>query len=49
MRSNKSKAKIDFRITISGLLSADVPTGGTSDYGPEMLRCAGKSFMFCRS
>ena len=37
-------ARLDFRaIRFPGLISAEtVPTGGTSDYGPEILHAAGK-------
>ena len=39
-----ARSKIDFRaIRFPGILSADtVPTGGTSDYGPEILHAAAK-------
>lgn len=38
------KATVDFRsIRFPGLISAEtIPTGGTSDYGPEMLHAAAK-------
>lgn len=42
------KNTIDFRcIRFPGLISADtVPTGGTSDYGPEMLHSAAKGLPY---
>jgi len=42
------KHMIDFRcIRFPGLISADtVPTGGTSDYGPEMLHSAAKGIPY---
>jgi len=41
-QSAGSPARVDFRaIRFPGLISADtMPTGGTSDYGPEMLHAA---------
>lgn len=48
LTQNSGKQRIDFRgIRLPGILSADtVPTGGTSDYGPEMAHAAaqGKSY-----
>ena len=46
--SDSAKYKIDFRgVRFPGLLSADtVPTGGTSDYGPEMLHAAAKDVAY---
>lgn len=40
-----TKISVDFRaIRFPGLISADtIPTGGTSDYGPEMLHAAAKN------
>lgn len=40
--SNQAVPHIDFRcVRLSGIISAEtVPTGGTSDYGPEMLHAA---------
>jgi len=42
MRRNPIEVEIDFRaLRLPGLISADtLPTGGTSDYGPEMLHHA---------
>jgi threonine 3-dehydrogenase len=42
------KNTIDFRcIRFPGLISADTtPTGGTSDYGPEMLHCAARGIPY---
>ncbi len=42
------KNSIDFRcLRFPGLISADtVPTGGTSDYGPEMLHCAAQGIPY---
>ena len=42
------KNSIDFRcIRFPGLISADtIPTGGTSDYGPEMLHNAAQGFAY---
>ena len=39
-----TKASVDFRcLRFPGLISAEtIPTGGTSDYGPEMLHAAAK-------
>jgi threonine 3-dehydrogenase len=39
---HEGKHTVDFRsIRFPGLISAEtVPTGGTSDYGPEMLHAA---------
>ncbi len=44
LAKDRSKHTVDFRcIRFPGLISADtVPTGGTSDYGPEMLHNAAK-------
>jgi nucleoside-diphosphate-sugar epimerase len=44
LAKDPTKNTIDFRcIRFPGLISADtVPTGGTSDYGPEMLHSAAK-------
>jgi len=44
LAKDRSKHSIDFRcIRFPGLISADtIPTGGTSDYGPEMLHSAAK-------
>ena len=44
LAKDRSKHTIDFRcIRFPGLISAEtVPTGGTSDYGPEMLHSAAK-------
>jgi nucleoside-diphosphate-sugar epimerase len=44
LAKDRSKNSIDFRcIRFPGLISADtVPSGGTSDYGPEMLHAAAK-------
>lgn len=41
-QAHGSPARVDFRaIRFPGLISADtMPTGGTSDYGPEMLHAA---------
>lgn len=48
LRGEGATPHVDFRaLRFPGLLSADtVPTGGTSDYGPEMLHAAaqGKSY-----
>jgi threonine 3-dehydrogenase len=43
--SSESTTHLDFRgIRFPGLISAEtVPTGGTSDYGPEMLHAAAQS------
>ena len=45
LAKDRSKNSIDFRcIRFPGLISADtVPTGGTSDYGPEMLHHAAQN------
>jgi threonine 3-dehydrogenase len=44
LAKDRGKHSIDFRcIRFPGLISADtIPTGGTSDYGPEMLHSAAK-------
>jgi len=44
LAKDRGKYSIDFRcIRFPGLISADtIPTGGTSDYGPEMLHSAAK-------
>lgn len=44
LAKDRIKHSIDFRcIRFPGLISADtIPTGGTSDYGPEMLHSAAK-------
>lgn len=44
LAKDTSKSTIDFRcIRFPGLISADtLPTGGTSDYGPEMLHSAAR-------
>ncbi len=44
LAADRSKNTVDFRcIRFPGLISAmTVPTGGTSDYGPEMLHAAAK-------
>ncbi|HAF62246.1 MAG TPA: epimerase [Anaerolineaceae bacterium] len=44
LAKDRSKHSIDFRcIRFPGLISAEtIPTGGTSDYGPEMLHGAAK-------
>jgi nucleoside-diphosphate-sugar epimerase len=48
LAKDQSKNTIDFRcIRFPGLISADtVPTGGTSDYGPEMLHHAAKGLPY---
>ena len=45
LAKDRSKNSIDFRcIRLPGLIRADtVPTGGTSDYGPEMLHHAAQN------
>jgi nucleoside-diphosphate-sugar epimerase len=42
--ANKERTRLDFRaLRFPGLISAHtLPTGGTSDYGPEMLHAAAK-------
>ena len=44
LAKDRGKHSIDFRcVRFPGLISADtVPTGGTSDYGPEMIHAAAK-------
>lgn len=44
LANTPNQAKLDFRaIRFPGIFSADtVPTGGTSDYGPEILHAAAK-------
>ncbi len=48
LAADRAECTVDFRsIRFPGIISADtVPTGGTSDYGPEMLHAAaqGKSY-----
>ena len=46
--SNDSTIRLDFRgVRFPGLISAfTVPTGGTSDYGPEMLHAAAQGRAF---
>ncbi|MSR41876.1 MAG: NAD-dependent epimerase/dehydratase family protein [Phycisphaerales bacterium] len=48
LNTDRMECTVDFRaIRFPGIISADtVPTGGTSDYGPEMLHCAaqGKAY-----
>ena len=45
LAKDRSKNMLDFRcIRFPGLISADTtPTGGTSDYGPEMLHSAAQN------
>ena len=44
LAKDRGKHSIDFRcVRFPGLISADtIPTGGTSDYGPEMIHAAAK-------
>lgn len=48
LSKDRNKNSIDFRcIRFPGLISADtVPTGGTSDYGPEMLHHAAQNIPY---
>lgn len=48
LETDESSVKIDFRsLRLPGLISAiTVPTGGTSDYGPEMLHHAAQGFPY---
>jgi nucleoside-diphosphate-sugar epimerase len=48
LAADRDKTSIDFRcIRFPGLISADtIPTGGTSDYGPEMLHHAAQGLSY---
>ena len=48
LAADKGSASVDFRcLRFPGLISADtVPTGGTSDYGPEMLHHAAQGIPY---
>lgn len=48
LAADRTKNTIDFRaIRFPGLISADtIPTGGTSDYGPEMLHHAAQNMAY---
>ncbi|MBX7138809.1 MAG: NAD-dependent epimerase/dehydratase family protein [Oligoflexia bacterium] len=48
LESEQRRLKLDFRaVRYPGLLSADtIPTGGTSDYGPEMLHAAARGIPY---